>query len=235
MSKLNYFMGAVGAILLASCSAPPGESAFSTAPVRIPEVKSTTELLFINGKEFCSEYKEITAKEYGKYITVPKDYNDPSKGTLEIYAYTMKPFNPDLPTYIYVDGGPGQNTHGMMPDYFDDRMNEIRFDQRGLGCSTPETYELYKSAYLYSSENNVRDMDAIRHSYGIKEWSVYGVSYGTVPATMYGSKFPEQTVSVVLEGVVGRTELLTQNRYKADKLNLVLAQLTPEQRVSFGT
>lgn len=166
-------------------------------------------------------------------MKVPRDYSDPQAGTIEIYAYTVKPFDASKPSYIYVDGGPGQNTHGMMSAYTDGTFNEFRFDQRGLGCSSPDSYDTYMDPDLYSSMNNIRDMEKIRDSFGIKKWSVYGVSYGTIPSTMYASKYGSKTNSVVIEGVYGRSDQIHSAAYKAEKMNLALEKLNSAQRRGF--
>lgn len=201
-----------------------------TAAINPPIYKTVTRENYLSGKKFCQTYSNITSKEFGRYIRVPMNYNNPEAGTIEVYAYSMSPFDSNKPTYIYVDGGPGQNTHGAMPNFFDGQYNELRFDQRGLGCSSPETFDIYKDASLYSTENTIRDMDLIRQAYGIDKWSVYGVSYGTVASTMYASKFSNSTRSLVLEGVVGRVDLLHDADYKASKLNLAIANLNSKQR-----
>lgn len=202
------------------------------AAINPPIYKTVTRENYISGKKFCQVYEKITSKEFGKFVTVPKDYNNPNAGSLEIYVYSMSAFDAAKPTYIYVDGGPGQNTHGMMPNFLDGQYNELRFDQRGLGCSSPENFDLYKDATLYSTENTIRDMDLIRQSYGISQWSVYGISYGTVASTMYASKFSNAVRSLVLEGVVGRTDQIHDVDYKASKLNQAISNLNSQQRQS---
>lgn len=191
---------------------------------------------FINGKEFCKLYtntEEKLSKENATWIKVPKDYSDKSKGTIDIYAYTRAAFNPSLPTVIFVDGGPGQNTHQIEDILPSTQFNQINFDQRGVGCSTPDTWEQYSDVSLYSSENTVRDMDEIRKAYGLNQWSVYGVSYGTIPATIYASNYKAHVRSVTLEGVVGTVENLGRFGYKAEKWNLVLKSLNQNQRLAF--
>ncbi|MFZ3228783.1 MAG: alpha/beta hydrolase [Pseudobdellovibrio sp.] len=219
---------------LTGCNSGGGSIPGVTAPINPPVVRATTRENYMSGKQFCTEYKSITSQEYGRFISVPADYNFPALEQLQIYAYTVKPFDSNKPSYIFVDGGPGQNTHGMMPEYFAGQFNELRFDQRGLGCSAPESYDTYKNSKLYSSINNIKDMEEIRKAYGISQWSVYGLSYGTVPATMYGSKFPSATKSVVLEGVFGRPDQVHLLKYKAEKMNLALDGLNSKQRESFS-
>lgn len=219
-------------IMATSACSPVTGSVRETTPVGLPEVRKVSRENYMTGRKFCSFYSSVTASERGKRVTVPRDYSDYSKGSIEIYAYTRTTFNPSLPSYIFVDGGPGQNTHGL-PDATDGKFNEIRFDQRGLGCSAPESYDTYKDPTLYSTENTVLDMDQIRKAYGIQTWSIYGVSYGTVPATQYGSKFSNHTTSIVLEGVVGKPDLLHRWSYKSSKINHILQGLSLVDRQAF--
>jgi len=48
----------------------------------------------------------------------------------------------------------------------------------------------------------VRDLDAVREALGIKQWNLYGVSYGSRVALHYLKRFPEHTRSVILDAVV---------------------------------
>jgi proline iminopeptidase len=191
---------------------------------------------FINGKKFCELYvnnAEKLSKESGVWLNVPKNYNQPNE-TTPLYVYTRKPFNPQLPTYIYLDGGPGQNTH-QFEDYIAEGFNQINFDQRGVGCSTPNTWEEYSDHNIYSSKNTVRDMEEIRKHFGIEKWSVYGVSYGTIPATMYASAYASRTRSLILEGVVGSVEKLSRFDYLSEKWNLVIKSLNSKQKEAFDS
>lgn len=201
---------------------------------RTPFVERTVKREnFISGKEFCARYNAINGIEYGKYVTVPKNYENLDEGTLKIYVYSKAPFNPKLETFVFLDGGPGQNTHGLKP-MLRGEVNELQFDQRGLGCSTQDTFDQYSDYSQYSTENTVRDLEEIRKSYGIPKITVYGVSYGTVPATRYAAKFKNSVKSVVLEGVVGSLDVLINPRYKVEKFNLVLSKLNSEQRKTFS-
>lgn len=209
---------------------------FNSAAIDETLVLKVTKENFINGKKFCQMYvnaQEEKSKEFGIWIKVPVDYQQKSKGTMEIYAYTRKPFNPQLPSVIFVDGGPGQNTHQIEDLLPNQEINQINFDQRGVGCSTPETWEQYADHTLYSSEKTVQDMEEIRKAYKISQWSVYGVSYGTIPSTIYAAKYKEAVQTVTLEGVVGSVENLGRFGFKAEKWNLVLKSLNSQQRASF--
>lgn len=179
-------------------------------------------------------YDSINGTEYGRWISVPKHYDHPQDGTLQIYVYSKTQFNPSAPTFLFVDGGPGQNTHSEGAILNQD-INQLQFDQRGLGCSTPDSWDIYADSSLYSTENTIRDMDEIRKAYGIDKVTVYGISYGTVPATMYGSKFSDHVRSVVLEGTVGTLDQIHSDEFKVEKWNLVLNELNAAQRSSFST
>lgn len=215
-------------------------------PKAIPRPSNeVTAANYLNGRAFCNKYSEITSKEHGIFVQVPVDYNDPTQGTTEVYAWTNKPFNPNLKTYIYLDGGPGSNSHGssnflnipkeIFPnnESLDNQWNQIFLDQRGLGCSAPSTFEQYKNPNFYSSRNTTLDMDAVRKTYGISKWTVYGISYGTVPATIYASKSPELTRALVIEGIVSNTKELRSEDAKADKMNQIISQFNSAQRSNF--
>ncbi|MFZ4404415.1 MAG: alpha/beta fold hydrolase [Pseudobdellovibrionaceae bacterium] len=159
-----------------------------------------------NGKQLLIENSEISGKENGFFVSVPVDYNDLTKGTTEIYVHFRSPYNPNLPTYAFFTGGPGQSSHfpsgGKADMYGNLGYNFLLFDQRGIAFSRPEVEQLWKNPDFHSSENNARDLEEIRKFLKIDKISIYGASYGTVPATIYGNLFPKSARSVVLEGVV---------------------------------
>ena len=232
MIRANFYLIAILGLTTA-CQKSDDAPAKSVARVFHQLDKPVTADNYLNGKAFCEEYKEITSKEYGRFVSVPVDYSSPGEGSLDIYAWTERPFNPELPTVVMVDGGPGQNTHDF-GDSLNSDWNEIHFDQRGLGCSSLGTFEKYKDPKYFSTANTVRDMDEIRKAYNIKKWSVFGVSYGTVPATEYGSQYSKHTVAVTLEGTLYSVEDVHSTDWRVAKWNLILSKLTTAQVKSFG-
>jgi pimeloyl-ACP methyl ester carboxylesterase len=55
------------------------------------------------------------------------------------------------------------------------------------------------------------DLEALRSELGYKQWDIYGVSYGTRVAQQYMRAYPEQTRSVILDGVVPAPRVLGAN------------------------
>lgn len=164
---------------------------FKASALILPEV-------YLSGPEVCAKQKR--SNEHEIWLQVPVDYQDESKGVTPLYAWTKKPFDPHQKTMIFVSGGPGDTAHNSHLDLLG--WNVVFFDQRGNSCSRPMKRELYLTPSFYSSENTTRDIDEIRKHLKLDHISVYGVSYGTVPAHLYGHYFPDTTRAVVLEGII---------------------------------
>lgn len=166
---------------------------------------STAEALsipeaYLSGVEVCAKNLDSRQNELGRWIKVPIDYSSLPRGTTDLYTWTKKPYDAQKKTVVFVSGGPGDTAHSSSLDL--NEWNIIFFDQRGNSCSRPATKELYLDRSFYSSEKTARDIEEIRKAYAADTISVYGVSYGTVPAHLYGHFFPQTTRAVALEGVV---------------------------------
>lgn len=176
----------------------------ASAALKIP-----TPTQYESGRTLCEQkYKDLLVYENGFYTNVPVDYAHPEKGTTAIYAYFFRGFDPKKDTLIYFLGGPGQTAHwGSFQ--VEMNFNILVMEQRGIGCSRPDNWALYLSPQFYSSENVARDAETLRQSLKIPKFSVYGISYGTAPATIYASLFPKSTQSLILEGTfyIGNLEL----------------------------
>jgi len=155
-----------------------------------------------SGHFLCEQkYADILKFEKGFYVTVPVDYGNPQKGTTDIYAHFAGDYDPARETLFYFTGGPGLTSHWGL---FDEDMgfNVLVMEQRGIACSRPETHSQFLDVSFYSSEFVARDAEKIRAFLKIPKMTVYGVSYGTVPATIYASLFPQTTTALILEGTV---------------------------------
>lgn len=171
------------------------------APLSAPVSEHLSVLL--SGRDVCRLTEADRPGEFGIWVDVPVDYSNPALAQTQIYGWTLKPFNPDLETFIYFVGGPGASAHQIRFREFD-QWNVIYFDQRGIACSRPQDTNLVMDARFYSSEAIARDADLLRQKLGIQKWSVYAHSYGTVPGTIYAHLFPESTRALVLEGTIER-------------------------------
>lgn len=186
-------------------------------------IKIPTPTEFLGGKALCSNAVNapLIKHEQGFYTIVPVDYANPAAGQFDLYSWFQGGFDAKKPTLVYLTGGPGMGTHwgqgALMGEY-----NLLLVDQRGIACSRPRTYKDYLSPTFYSSKNIALDIEELRKSLKIEKWSVYGVSYGTMPATIYGSMFPERTTSVILEGVTFDAETLWKHDRRKD---LILAEI----------
>lgn len=165
-------------------------------------LKLPTKTTYESGRFLCEQkYASVVAFEKGFYTTVPSDYANPARGTTEVYAHFSGEFDPKKETLLHFTGGPGQGTHWGL---FNNPMphNTLLVENRGVGCSRPPTLEQMLSPSFYSSEFVARDALLVLKKLGLKKVSVYGVSYGTIPATIFASLFPESTRAVILEGTV---------------------------------
>ena len=104
----------------------------------------------------------------------------------------------------------------------------IVVDQRGTGRSNPlrcgdrtdrdlsadtgaflaesrrclETLAKRNDLRQYTTSIAVRDLERVRIALGVAQWNIYGVSYGSRVAQHYLRRHPQQTRSVILDGVV---------------------------------
>lgn len=103
---------------------------------------------------------------------------------------------------VVLHGGPGGGCSPAMRRYFNPaKYRIILFDQRGCGRSKPHA----------SVENNttwhlVNDIERIRQVLGLKDWIVFGGSWGATLALIYAQNHPEQVRHLVLRGVFTMTQ-----------------------------
>ena len=157
---------------------------------------------YVSGEELCKS-RDLSL-EFGQYVEVPAFYDSNSLQKTKIYFYTKKKFNPSLPSLLFFTGGPGVSSRSA--EFEIDGGNVIFLEQRGISCSKPSEKHLFLNPKFYSSKNTAKDALAVLDYLKISKITIYGQSYGTIPATIFASLFPERTNSLVIEGVI----------YKAD-------------------
>lgn len=157
---------------------------------------------YISGEECYKTYNKTNypTSEWN-FLEVPIQYDQPNSGRTKI-SYRLSPgFSIDKKTIIYFNGGPGGTSYVTDFNQLED-VNVIYFNQRGSAFSRPESKELFLNQDYYSSENTAHDAFEIVKHLGVNQVTAYGVSYGTIPATIFGSLFPQYTRNVILEGVI---------------------------------
>ncbi len=87
--------------------------------------------------------------------------------------------------------------------FFDvSRFNIIMFDQRGAGKSHP-----LACMEDNTSQQLIDDIEKLKNHLGIKQWLVFGSSWGSLLALIYGQQYPESCLGFILSGIfLGRPQ-----------------------------
>ncbi|MDA7584963.1 prolyl aminopeptidase [Luminiphilus sp.] len=105
--------------------------------------------------------------------------------------------NPDGKPCVFVHGGPGGGSSPEARQFFDpERYQIIVFDQRGCGRSRP-----HASLEANTTWHLVSDIERLRESLNIKQWLVFGGSWGSTLALAYAQTHPEAVTELVLRGI----------------------------------
>lgn len=119
-----------------------------------------------------------------------------------------KVFGNGLPILI-INGGPGMNCEGFIPlaKKLSEKYKCILYDQRGTGLS--------KVNKLDSSTINMplmlADIEALRTHLNIKNWVVFGHSFGGIMAYYYASYYPENVIGMIQSSSGGMDLQLLEN------------------------
>lgn len=153
-------------------------------------------------------------------FTVPLDYANPDKGTIEVFAREVR--SPEeaaekRPWLVFFQGGPGSESPRPTgkSGWIARAIKEYRvllLDQRGTGRSTPINFQSlsqFKTAqeqadYLkcFRADSIVQDAEYIRKNLvgEDEKWSALGQSYGGFCITTYLSFAPEGLKEVIFTG-----------------------------------
>ncbi|MFI6461501.1 alpha/beta fold hydrolase [Streptomyces sp. NPDC050528] len=170
-----------------------------------------------------------------RHFTVPLDHEDPTGGTIELYAREVvasdKAHREDLPWLLYLQGGPGFGANRFVgrQAWLGRALDDYRvllLDQRGTGHSTPltrQTLPLYggpaeqaERLTHFRADSIVRDCEAIRPSLtGGAPWTVLGQSFGGFCTVNYLSTAPEGLRAAILTGGLPSLDAHADDVYRA--------------------
>lgn len=111
--------------------------------------------------------------------------------------------NPNGQPVIFIHGGPGGGCGENDRRFFDpEKYHIILFDQRGCGRSVP-----HGSLAQNTTQHLVADIEKIRDNLAIKQWHVFGGSWGSTLSLVYAQTHPSSVLSLTLRGIfLGRPE-----------------------------
>lgn len=105
--------------------------------------------------------------------------------------------NPKGEPVVFLHGGPGSGCNPTQRRFFDPAHYLIvLIDQRGCGRSKP-----LGATTQNTTDDLVADIDAIRIALGIKQWLVFGGSWGSTLALAYATQYPENVTGLILRGI----------------------------------
>ncbi|MBY0554516.1 prolyl aminopeptidase [bacterium] len=105
--------------------------------------------------------------------------------------------NPKGRPVVFLHGGPGGGVSTDHRRFFDpNHYRIILFDQRGAGKSTPAA-ELKEN----TTWDLIKDIETIREHLDIKDWLVFGGSWGSTLALAYAETHPERVKALILRGI----------------------------------
>lgn len=95
-------------------------------------------------------------------------------------------------TVIMLHGEPGvPMDYTLVAEALSSKYQVIAFDQRGTGNSPAKGSK-------YSMEEYIEDINVITQHFGVKEFHLFGHSWGGLYAQIYAEKYPERVLSMFL-------------------------------------
>lgn len=138
-----------------------------------------------------------------------------------------KTFGSGKPILI-INGGPGMNCEGfggIAQELAKMEYQTIIYDQRGTGKSTVEKV----NSESITMDLMVQDIENLRKHLKIKQWSIFGHSFGGIMAAYYATKHPETIEKLVFSSSGGVNMKFTS--YVQERLN---NNLTKSQKDSLS-
>ena len=161
-------------------------------------------------------------------LSVPENPDAPGR-SIEIAFMIVRPrhnIDPEHPV-LFLSGGPGAPSlvYAEMlvadPQVYDVVVDRswVFYDQRGIGRSSPALRCPRGQDYLkrvaacrdtlvssgvdlsqYNSASSARDIEALRSALGVRQWNLWGISYGSRLAFAVARDFPGSVRSIIHDG-----------------------------------
>jgi proline iminopeptidase len=155
-------------------------------------------------------------KQTSQSLTVPPYHNLPTTEGYFEGAGGVRLFyrvaGHDGDPIVFLHGGPGGgiNIGGYDMEPLAERGHLLlMFDQRGAGRS-----EIITNATKLRVEDFVQDVEAFREKFGLKEFGLIGLSWGSAVALKYITTYPQHVTRVVFLSPISPTYVLYQERLK---------------------
>ena len=111
-------------------------------------------------------------------------------------VYVEQSGNPNGIPIIFLHGGPCSGTKPYHRCFFNpEKYHIILMDQRGSGKSTP-----FGETEHNTTHDLIADMEQLRIQLNIKQWLLFGGSWGAALSLLYAEQHPERVLSMILRG-----------------------------------
>lgn len=111
--------------------------------------------------------------------------------------YVEQSGNPEGIPVIFLHGGPCSGTKPDHRRFFNPEYYRIiLFDQRGSGLSLP-----FGELQDNTTQDLIDDMERIRQRLAIKQWLVFGGSWGAALGLLYAQQHPEKVIGMIIRAV----------------------------------
>jgi len=193
-------------------------------------------------------------------MTVPENYDVSNGQYVSLPVITLPSYSqsPKADPIVYLNGGPGASSIGDL-SFLIKEFSEFRKDRdviiaehRGTSASDPallcaEDPELILKCHSdfreagvdlsqYNNVNTARDFEELRKALGIREWNLFGISYGTTLGMYIMRAHPEGVRSVILDSPtapgtdIARADMTSQLRGIDRMFNVCSADLACKAR-----
>jgi proline iminopeptidase len=111
-------------------------------------------------------------------------------------VYIEESGNPDGIPVIFLHGGPCSGTKPDHRRFFNPEIYRIiLMDQRGSGLSLP-----FGDVEYNTTQDLINDMEQLRQQLAIKQWLLFGGSWGAALALLYAQQYPDYVSGMILRG-----------------------------------